>query len=161
GKYGDAAESFHRAAALDPGNAKYLRILSNHLALREDVLKLLARYLELPPAEDEGIIKNVRAWMELLKEMGDEPLDEVVRSDPTTLPLNVLRGQAYLKADVNGAIGQRFAFDTGATGITVSPRLAKLAKLKPIRPVTITGMGGKGTVDGDLVVIRSLTLGGV
>jgi predicted aspartyl protease len=161
GHYGEAAESFHRAAALDPNNAKYVRILSNHLARREDVLKLLAHYLEMPPAEDEGIIKNVRAWIELLKELGDEPLGEILKSDPTDLPLNVLRGQAYLKADVNGALGQRFAFDTGATGLTVSARLAKQAKLKPIRPFTITGMGGKGTVDGDLVVIKSLTLGGV
>jgi len=161
GRYGEAAESFHRAAALDPNNAKYVRILSNHLARREDVIKLLTHYLEMPPAEDEGIIRNVRAWIELLKQLGDEPLGEVVRGDPTVLPLNVLRGQAYLKADVNGALGQRFAFDTGATGITVSPRLAKSAKLKPIRPFTITGMGGKGTVQGDLVLIRSLTLGGV
>jgi len=161
GRYGDAAESFHRAAALAPGNAKYVRILSNHLARREDILKLLAHYLEMPPAEDDGVIRNVRAWMALLEELGDEPLSEVIRAEPTSLPLNVLRGQAYLKADVNGALGQRFAFDTGATGVTVSPRLAKLAKLKPIRPFTITGMGGKGTVDGDLVVIRSLTLGGV
>jgi predicted aspartyl protease len=161
GHYGEAADSFHRAAALDPNNAKYVRILSNHLARREDVLKLLAHYLEMPPAEDEGIIKNVRAWIELLKELGDEPLGEILKSDPTDLPLNVLRGQAYLKADVNGALGQRFAFDTGATGLTVSARLAKQAKLKPIRPFTITGMGGKGTVDGDLVVIKSLTLGGV
>jgi len=161
GHYGEAAESFHKAAALDPNNAKYVRTLSNHLARREDVLKLLAHYLEMPPAEDEGIIKNVRAWIELLEELGDEPLGEIVKSEPTDLPLNVLRGQAYLKADVNGALGQRFAFDTGATGLTVSARLAKQAKLKPIRPFTITGMGGKGTIDGDLVVIKSLTLGGV
>ncbi len=161
GRYGDAAESFHRAAALAPENPKYLRILANHLARRQDVLTMLARYLELPPAEDEAIVRNVRAFMELLKSLGQEPLGEVTRSEPTDLPLNVLRGQAYLKADVNDLAGRRFAFDTGATGITVSPRLAKQAKMKPIRAFTITGMGEKGTVTGDLVVIKTLTLGGI
>lgn len=161
GRYGDAAAAFHRAAALDPGNARYLRILSNHLARREDVLAMLGRYLELPPAEDENVVKNVRAWIELLRELGEEPLGEIVRADPTDLPMNVLRGQAYLKADVNAARGQRFAFDTGATGITVSPRLAKQAKLKVIRPFTVTALGGKGTVRGDLVLIRTLAVGGV
>ncbi|MBI3449583.1 MAG: aspartyl protease family protein [Acidobacteria bacterium] len=161
GHYGDAAESFHRAAALDPNNPRYVRTLSNHLAKREDVIRLLTHYLDMPPVEGEGVINNVRAWIELLKELRDEPLGEIVTSDPTDLPLNVLRGQAYLKADVNTAAGQRFAFDTGATGLTISPRLAKLAKVKTIRPFTVTGMGGKGVVDGDLVLIKSLKLGGV
>jgi predicted aspartyl protease len=161
GRYGEAAESFHRAAALEPGNARYLRILSNHLARRSDVITMMTRYLEMPPAEDARIIDNVRAWVELLKSLGDEPLGELVSSNPTELPANVLKGQVYIKADVAGVAGQRFAFDTGATGLTVSPRLAARAKLKPIRPMTITGMGGKGTVTGDLVLIRSLTLGGV
>jgi len=161
GRYGDAAESFHRAATLDPNNPRYVRTLSNHLAKREDVIKLLTHYLDMPPVEGEGVIRNVRAWIELLKELGDEPLGEIVTSDPTELPLNVLRGQAYFKADVNTAAGQRFAFDTGATGLTISPRLAKLAKVKTIRPFTVTGMGGKGIVDGDLVLIKGLKLGGV
>jgi predicted aspartyl protease len=161
GRYGEAAEFFHRAAALDPENAKYVRILANHLARREDVISMLTRYLEMPPAEEERIRGNVSAWIELLKFLGDEPLREIVEAEPTDLPLNVLRGQAYFKADVNKRKGQRFAFDTGATGITVSPRLAKRAKLKTIKPFIITGMGGKGTVQGDLVLIRHLTVGGV
>ena len=161
GQYGEAGASFQRAAALAPDNAKYIRTLSNHAARRQDVLTLMNRYVELPPAEDERIIKNVRAWIALLKFLGEEPLGEIVRSDPTDLPLNVLKGQAYFKADVNDLAGQRFAFDTGATGITVSPRLAKRAKLQTIHPFEITGMGGKGTVQGDLVLIRSLTVGGI
>lgn len=161
GRYGEAPQSFHRAAALAPDNAKYVRILANHLARREDVITMLKHYLEMPPAEDEGIIKNVRAWIALLEFLGEEPLGEIVRSDPTDLPMNVLKAQAYFKADVDGAKGQRFAFDTGATGITVSPRLAKQAKLKVIQPFTITAMGEKSTVRGDLVLIRNLTVGGV
>ena len=161
GRYGDAAGFFHKAAILAPDNAKYVRILANHVARRQDQITMLTHYLEMPAAEDERIIQNVRAWIELLKFLGDEPLGEIVRSEPTDLPMNVLRGQVYLKADVNGLAGQRFAFDTGATGITVSPRLAKKGKLKTIHPFSVTGMGGKGTVAGDLVLIRTLTVGGV
>ncbi len=161
GRYGEAAGFFHRAAALDPENARYVRILANHLARREDAIDMLTHYLEMPPAEEERIRSNVSAWIELLKFLGDEPLGEIVEAEPTNLPLNVLRGQAYFKADVNKRKGERFAFDTGATGVTVSPRLAKRAKLKTIKPFIITGMGGKGTVAGDLVLIRRLKVGGV
>jgi predicted aspartyl protease len=161
GRYGEAAASFHRAAALAPENARYIRILSNHLARREDVIAMMEQYLEMPEAEEERIRKNVAAWVELLKFLGDEPLREVIRSEPTELPVNVLKGQAYFKAKVNKLKGQRFAFDTGATGMTVSPRLAKRAKLKKIRPFDIVGMGGKGTVSGDLVLIRELSVGGI
>jgi predicted aspartyl protease len=161
GRYGDAAPQFHRAAALDPDNARYVRILANHLANRKDVITTLMHYLEMPPNEEERIRKNVSAWIELLEFLGEEPLREIVSAEPTDLPLNVLRGQAYLKADVNNRKGQRFAFDTGATGLTVSPQLAKRAKLKMIKPFTITGMGGKGIVRGDLALIRKLTVGGV
>jgi len=161
GKYGEAAGFFHKAAALAPENPKYIRTLANHLARREDVISLLTKYLEMPAAEDEGIRKNTAAWIELLKFLGDEPLREIVRSEPTDVALNILSGQAYLSLDVNKKKAQRFAFDTGATGMTISPRLAKSAKVKRIQPFSITGMGGQGTVSGDLVLIRDLTLGGI
>lgn len=164
GRYGDAAGFFHRAAALEPEDPKYVRTLANHLARREDVIAMMERYLELTEedrVEEERIRKNVAAWIALLKFLGDEPLREVVRSGKTDLPMNVLRGQAYFKAKVNKLKGQRFAFDTGATGITVSPRLAKRSRAKRIRPYDIVGMGGDGDVEGDLVLLRELTVGNV
>ncbi|HXI03161.1 MAG TPA: aspartyl protease family protein, partial [Candidatus Saccharimonadales bacterium] len=162
GRYGDAAAWFHRAAALEPDNPLYIRTLANHLARREDAIKMLEHYLEMTKnSEEERLRKNVAAWVALLKYLGDEPLNQVVASEPTDLPMNVLRGQAYFKANVNKLKGQRFAFDTGSTGMTVSPRLAKRAKLETIRPYEIVGMGGKGTVAGDLVLIRDLSVGGI
>jgi len=161
GKYGEAAGFFHKAAALDPDNPKYIRTLANHLARREDVIAMLEQYLKMPPVEDERIRKNTAAWVELLKFLGDEPLGEVVRAEPTALALNVLKGQAYLNMNVNRARNQRFAFDTGSTGMTISPRLAKRAKVKRIQPFSITGMGGKGTVQGELVLVREIELGGI
>lgn len=164
GRYGEAAGYFHRAATLEPENAEYIRVLSNHLARREDVITMMERYLEMTEEDEEvsqRLRKNVSAWVELLKYLGDEPLKEIVASEPTDLPMNVLRGQAYFKADVNKRKGQRFAFDTGATGLTISPRLAKRAKVEVIKPYDIVALGGKGTVSGDLVLIRKLTVGGI
>lgn len=161
GRYGEAAAFFHKAAALDPNNPKYIRTLANHLARREDVIAMLEQYLKMPEVEEERIRKNTAAWVELLKFLGDEPLGEVVRAEPTTLSLNVLKGQAYLNMDVDRAKRQRFAFDTGSTGMTISPRLAKRAKVKRIQPFSITGMGGTGTVQGELVLIREIRLGGI
>lgn len=162
GRYGEAAGFFHEAARLDPENAKYIRTLANHLARREDVIAMMEQYLKMTEGvEEERIRDNVSAWIELLKRLGDEPMREVVKAEPTDLPMNVLRGQAYFKADLNKLRGQRFAFDTGATGLTVSPRLAKRAKLEVIKPFRIVGMGGKGTVAGDLVLIRRIALGGI
>ncbi len=161
GRYGEAAPHFHRAAALDPEKPLYVRTLANHLAKRSDTIAMMERYLELAGSEEERLRKNVAAWIALLKHLGDDPLGQVVKSEPTDLPMNVLRGQAYLKADVNKAKGERFAFDTGATGMTISPRLARSAKVEVIRPFEIVGMGGKGSVAGDLVLIRELSLGGI
>ncbi len=161
GRYGEAAAFFHRAAALEPDRPLYVRTLANHLARRADAITMMERYLELAGPDEERIRKNVAAWVALLKHLGDEPLSEVVRAEPMDLPMNVLRGQAFIKADLNKVKGARFAFDTGATGMTLSPRLAKNAKVEVIRPFEIVGMGGKGTVGGDLVLIREVSLGGV
>ncbi len=161
GRYGEAAAFFHRAATLEPDKPLYVRILANHLARRPDSIAMLERYLELAGPEEERIRKNVSAWIALLEHLGDEPLSQTVRAEPTDLAMNVLRGQAYIKADLNRVKGARFAFDTGATGMTISPRLAKNAKVEVIRPFEIVGMGGKGTVGGDLVLIRELSLGGI
>ncbi|HET6372192.1 MAG TPA: tetratricopeptide repeat protein [Candidatus Polarisedimenticolia bacterium] len=164
GRYGDAAESFSRAAALAPLVPKYLRTLANHLARREDSLSMLRRYLELVRSdpshgEEEIIVRNTEAWITLLESLGERPLSEMARAEPCSLPLSVVRGQPYLKISVAGLKNQRFVFDTGATGITVSPRIAARAKLVPIRPFTIVGTGSKRTETGDLVLVPEISLG--
>jgi len=163
GRYGDAAASFSRAAALDPEVPRYLRVLANHLARREDTIGMLERYLELvrlhpDPAEDEKA-GNVEAWLALLRRAGDAPLSSLVRKEPGSVRLQVHDGQAYLKLDVGDVKNQRFVFDTGATGVTVSPRLARRAHLEPIRPFTITGTGARRTESGDLVLIPGIAIG--
>lgn len=162
GRYSEAASSFSRAAALSPHTPRYLRILANHLARRDDSLALLRRYLALvgpdPPAEEKEIAGNVRAWVALLDKVGDAPLSELVRADPCEVRLDVRKGQPYLRLAVNGVKNQRFVFDTGATGLTVSPRLARRARLEPIRPFTIAGTGAGRTERGDLVVLSEIVL---
>ena len=163
GRYGEAAESFSRAAALDPEVPRHLRILANHLARREDSLAMLRRYLELarqqPGVEEESMILNVEAWVALLAKMGDTPLSEMVRAEPCTVPLQMASGQLHVKMRVGGLKNQRFVFDTGATGLTISHRIASRLKLTPIRPFTISGTGARGTETGELVVIPEIALG--
>lgn len=163
GRYGEAAGSFSRAAALDPEVPRYLRILANHLARREDSLAMLRRYLQLarqqPGVEEESMILNVEAWVALLAKMGDTPLSEMVRAEPCTVPLQVASGRLHVKMRVGGLKNQRFVFDTGATGLTISPRIASRLKLTPIRPFTISGTGARGTETGELVVIPEIALG--
>jgi len=166
GRYGDAAESFSKAAALAPEVPRYLRTLANHLARREDELALLRRYLELtgqdPVAhggEGESTVRNVQAWIALLEIAGDRPISQMVKAEPSTVPLQVVKGQPYLRMTVAGLKNQRFVFDTGATGLTISPRIASRAKLTPIRPFTITGTGARRTETGDLVLIEQIAVG--
>lgn len=166
GRYGDAAESFSKAAALAPAVPRYLRTLANHLARREDALSLLRRYLELTGqdpmthgGEDESTVRNVQTWIALLEIAGDRPISQMVKAEPSTVGLQVVKGQPYLKMTVAGLKNQRFVFDTGATGLTISPRIATRAKLTPIRPFTITGTGARRTETGDLVLIEQIAVG--
>jgi predicted aspartyl protease len=163
GRYAEAAESFSRAAALAPDVPRHLRVLANHLARRSDVIAMMERYLELTRSlpdrggEEEAAIRNVEAWVALLRKMGDRPLSRLVQGDPVTV---TLRGeQPAVRLALNHLRNQRFVFDTGATGLTISPRIAARLKLQPIRPMTITGTGAGGTETGDLVVIDRLALG--
>jgi len=50
-------------------------------------------------------------------------------------------------------------FDTGATGLTISHRIAARAKLAPIRPFTIAGTGAARLETGDLVLVPEIALG--
>jgi predicted aspartyl protease len=163
GRYGEAAESFSRAAALSPFTPKYLRVLANHLARREDSIAMLKRYLEIvkdrPGVEPESTVRNVEAWLALLVSMGDRPLQELTKKSPCTVPMQVFRGQACIKMKVAGLANQRFVFDTGATGLTISHRIAAKAKLAPIRPFTLSGTGAARTETGDLVVVPDIALG--
>jgi len=163
GRYGEAAGSFSRAAALAPDVPKYLRVLANHLARRADAIGMLERYLELvrrnPDADEEIRAGNVEAWLALLKRAGDAPLSALVSKQPGVVRLQVRRGQAYFRMSVNGVKNQKFVFDTGATGVTVSPRLAARARLEPIRPFTIAGTGAHRTESGDLVLIDRIAIG--
>ncbi len=165
GRYGDAAGSFSRAAALSPSTPRYLRTLANHLARREDVVAMLRRYLELVRAdpqaragEDEAIVRNVEARVALLESLGERALSEMIRAEPCSVPLQVVGGQPYVRMTVAGLKSQRFVFDTGATGLTVSPRIAARAKLAPIHPFTIVGTGAGRTETGDLVLIDELRM---
>ncbi|MFQ5701445.1 MAG: aspartyl protease family protein [Acidobacteriota bacterium] len=163
GRYGDAAASFARALALDPDRPKYLRIMANHLARHRDSLAMLRRYVELvkrnPGSDEEAALGNVEAWIALLEKVGDEPLQQMVKKEPTSVPLQVRSKVASIKINVAGVKNRRFVFDTGATGVTISPRLARRAKLEPIRPFTIAGTGSRRTETGDLVLIDELTVG--
>lgn len=163
GRYGEAAGSFSRAAGLAPETPKYLRTLANHLSRREDSLGMLRRYLEIvktqPGTEEPRIIANVEAWVALLVKMGDRPLNEAVRAEPCEVPLQVVRGQAYLRMRVAQLKAQRFVFDTGASGVTVSHRIAARARLEPIGEFTISGTGARRIETGDLVVLPEIALG--
>ena len=165
GRYGEAAESFSKAASLDPEVPRYLRILANHLARREDSIGMLRRYLVLarqqPGVEDESMIRNVEAWVALLTQLGDTPLTEMVRAEPCSVPLQTAENHLHVKLRLGGLKNQRFVFDTGATGLTISPRIASRLKLTPIRPFTISGTGARGKETGSLVVIPELALGTV
>jgi len=166
GRYGEAAESYSRAAALAPEVPRHLRQLANHLARRQDVVTMLRRYIEIAraplnpdDAEDEAAVRNVEAYLALLQQAGDAPLSEMVRAEPCVVRLDVIRHQAFLKLRVGSIANQRFVFDSGATGVTISPRLAARAKLSAIKPFTITASPAARLETGALVLIPELALG--
>ncbi len=163
GRYAEAAAAFHSAAALDPETPRHVRILANHLARREDSIAMLRRYLDLArrggSGESPETIANVEAWLALLAAAGDRPISHMEKGEPTELPLRVDNNQTYIRMTVSGAKDQRFVFDTGATGVTVSSRLARKAGMRPIRPFTIAGTGAEGQETGDLVLVDSIAQG--
>jgi len=163
GRYGEAAEHFSRATALAPTVPRYLRVLANHLARREDSLAMLRRYLQVvkesPGLEEDSTVRNVEAWVALLESVGDRPIQEMVKNEPGTVPVQVFRGQTYIKMMVAGQAAQRLLFDTGATGLTISHRIAARARLIPIRPFTISGTGARRTETGDLVLVPEIAVG--
>ena len=166
GRYAEAAESFARAAALAPDVPKHLRLLANHLALRKDVIAMLRRYLEMArapknpaDAEDEPTVRNVEAYLALLQSVGEMPLSEMIRAEPCSVPLHVNHGQAYVKLRIGEVDKQRFVFDTGSTGLTISPRLAARARLKAIKPFSITATPAARLETGSLVLVPELALG--
>lgn len=161
GKYGEAGASFSRAAALDPDEPKYLRVLANHLVRRQDTIDMLKRYIELmksdPGKEDK--LGNVEAWLALLEFAGEEPISRMEKREPTEVPLKMRKGQGHFRMEVAGLKNRRFLFDTGATGMTVSRRIARKAGLESIRPYTIAGTGAGLTETGDLVLIDRVAVG--
>ncbi|MGH9867259.1 MAG: aspartyl protease family protein [Candidatus Polarisedimenticolia bacterium] len=165
GRYAIAAESFSRAAVLAPEAPRHLRVLANHLARREDAIRMLERYLDLARTlperggEDENTVRNVEGYLALLRRMGDRPLSHLVKGEPCILKLQHVGVQPTVRLDIGKLKNQRFVFDTGATGMTISPRLAARAKLEAIHPFTITGTGERRTETGDLVVIDRLAAG--
>ncbi len=162
GRYGEAAASFQKAAALAPDVPRFVRTLANHLARREDVIGTLRRYLAMAkdhPDEDAATVGNVEAWIALLEKAGDAPLSHMERSDPTTLKMRVSKSQPYIRIGVNDQDDRRFVFDTGATGMTISPRLARKASLEPIRPYTIAGTGAGRLETGTLALIDTIRVG--
>jgi predicted aspartyl protease len=100
----------------------------------------------------------VEAWAALLETLGDRPLMERVKSEPCTVRLQVAGKQPYMRIKVGDLGNQRFVFDTGATGITISPRLAKRAGLSPIKPFSIGGTGAGRTETGSLVLIDAISI---
>jgi len=163
GRYGDAAPEFQRAAALEPEVPRYIRTLANHVAGRAQSIELLRRYIvlagEKPSSEEQATIGNVEAWIALLEAAGDAPISHMEKGEPTEVRLRVTRNQPWIRMTVGEIRDRKFVFDTGATGMTISPRLARKAGLEPIRPYTIVGTGAGRIETGSLVLIDRIALG--
>jgi hypothetical protein len=116
--------------------------------------------VELPRREEEGVYENGKAWLKMLEFAGDRPLGRAEIPDGgTDVPLEVRGGVCYAPVVLDGKRKLRYLVDTGASGLTISSGTLKRLKLEVVAAYTITGIGGKGTVETRLTLVPEVKVG--
>jgi hypothetical protein len=75
------------------------------------------------------------------------------------VPLEVRGGVCYAPVVLDGKRKLRYLVDTGASGLTISSGTLKRLKLEVVAAYTITGIGGKGTVETRMVLVPEVRVG--
>jgi len=160
GDYVEAGSNFQKAAAIEPENPIYLRALASYVSDRDKQKELYRGYLELPRREEEGVYENAKAWLKMLEFAGDRPLGRAdIPAGGTEVELEVRGGVCYAPVVLDGKRKLRYLVDTGASGLTISSGTLKRLKLEVVAAYTITGIGGKGTVETRLALVPEVRVG--
>lgn len=182
-----SARAFLGAARVAAANAMYARentLLKRALALDasdSDIQKLwmemqsaadrihsLTDYLAQPSSDDEDTRRRLRESLELLKASQSvrqrrcQPASDYTGTK-TTLASISLGGPGGASASaldvwINGKQSQ-LLLDTGASGITISSKIANQAGLTQVAAARIGGIGDKGEVPAQLAYANSVEIG--
>lgn len=69
--------------------------------------------------------------------------------------------QPFVTLSLNGTRSERFLLDSGASGIWITRKTAEKLQLKPIGTTQVRGFGDLGLHQEEVVLLESLTLGGM
>jgi tetratricopeptide (TPR) repeat protein len=151
--YKRAHDFIIQAQKLDPMDPEIRRYWHSTLKPAEQ-LEELEKYLAHPHDDEPDETANREAYRTILKEQLEHPDKKcklVTKVEQTSIPLEkFLDGPNWfvgigLKPAINGHRSM-LLLDTGASGITLSPKAAEKAGIKAIAHGTMEGVGDKGPV---------------
>ncbi len=141
--YEAAGLAFRRAYAIDPHDPQVLRRLAGLVTSREEALRLYARYLELPPVEEDLVVDNVRAWVAMLKAAEDRKLYRLEgEADAGTVRLTRAKGVPWVDVAVAGQKARPFLLDSGASAVSLPDSVFRRLKLQPLAEFKVRGVSG-------------------
>jgi hypothetical protein len=164
-----AQAAYERALALDPDDPEALFGLAD-LVDRHRSRALLQQYLAIASQRGEPYqrVRNAIESVAHLDALGDRRLFVVERETlPSTIPFTVWTERAgqrrALVIEVQLATLRRVPalFDTGASGLFLSPTIEKRIGFSPLSDSTLVGGGGSGEHEVRQGVIATLDLGAV
>ena len=146
---------------------------------RKERLAALERYLSEGNPDDEKETRGLQDELEFLKATADQPahacklISNVERTDTNLVFMKAERTDTKLlftyreDRKVQGVglpvtlndYQARMELDTGASGLTISRKVAQIAGLVPISAEHIAGIGGKGEQSGYIAVAEHIQIG--
>jgi predicted aspartyl protease len=166
GKTPDALVAVERAIEREPDVAEYRhtrayyleRLRRYHVAADE-----LERYLRLlPPKGFKAQVKLARARIKFLRSFdGRTPMfmSPEVADQVHVIPFRVEREKIFVKARINGRVGQELVLDTGAEMNVLSEEVAQRAQVYSVAETLSAGVGDVGMRRLKLARIAKLEIG--
>ena len=156
-----------RAQSLDSSDSD-IQKLGIEMQSMADRIRSMADYLAQPSSDDEDTRRRLRERLELLEAAQSlsrgrcQPASDYTGTK-TTLASMSLGGPGGGSASgldvwINGKQSQ-LLLDTGASGITISSKIASEAGLTQVSAGRITGIGDKGEVPAQLAYANSVQIG--
>lgn len=156
-----------RALALDPSDSDIQKLWISMQSLA-DRIRSLTDYLAQPTSDDEDTRRRLRESLELLKASQSvrqrrcQPASDYTGTKTTlaSISLGGLGGAVASGLDVwiNGKQTQ-LLLDTGASGITISSKIANQSGLTQVATAPMGGVGDKGEVPSQLAYADSVEIG--
>jgi len=156
-----------RAMQLDPAEPDFLLTFALAAARSErygEAADAYERFLKISPLKDVARRERIRAVMDLLRYLVEQPkLYRVTGSTYAAAPMRVVDNRPIVDVRLNGSPDiLRFVLDTGSAMSVISERTAKRFKLNPVaRGGMSNAVGGSGRFEIVYGYISSLNIGDV